>query len=247
MRLSTICLPVFLATVTVGIAHANIVTNGDFSAVSGGISAPTQFGSGYSAGNFITGWTGNNGYEIWYPNATAASTVNAAGQYSGSGKEKLYGTISAPPSGSAFVGLDGDSTIANVQASIRQTLTGLTAGDLYNVSFDWGGTQLQSRSGATTEYLTVSLGSNSQNTQVLNNASGGFTGWFSHTFQFVADSSSSVLNFLSVGTPGGLPPVAVLTNVSVTHAVPEPSSLGLFGLGLLGLGWAARRRLGGRG
>lgn len=241
MRLSTICMSMFLAAVSVGIAHANLVTNGDFSQTTGGINTPTQFGSSYTAGDFVKGWSGNNGYGIWYPNVSQAINVNAAGQYSGTGNEKLYGTIIAPPHTTAFVGLDGEQT-NGVQASIGQTLNGLTIGATYNVSFDWGGTQLQSRTGDTTEFLQVSLGSDTQNTSTLSNSSEGFTGWFSTSLQFVADNTSAFLNFLSVGTPTGLPPVAVLANVSVTQAVPEPSALFLFGSGLLGLGLMARRR-----
>lgn len=241
MRLSTICMSMFLAAVSVGIAHANLIVNGDFSQTTGGINTPTQFGTSYSAGQFVTGWIGNNGYGIWYPDVSQAINVNAAGQYSGSGNEKLYGTITAPPHTTAFVGLDGEQS-NGVQASIGQTLNGLTVGATYNVSFDWGATQLQSRTGNTTEFLQVSLGGDTQNTSTVSNLSGGFNGWFSTTLQFVADNTSAFLNFLSVGTPTGLPPVAVLTNVSVTQAVPEPSSLLLFGSGLLGLGLIARRR-----
>ena len=117
----------------------------------------------------------------------------------------------------------------------------LTVGSTYQVSFNWAGAQMQSRHGATTEYLAVSLGSQTQNTAVLNNASQGFTGWQTATLDFVASSTSETLKFLSVGTPNGLPPMALLTNVSATD-VPEPGSLALLGGGLVGLGLVLRRR-----
>lgn len=64
----------------------------------------------------------------------------------------------------------------------------------------------------------------------------GWSGWMHESFTFTADSASSVLSFLSIGTPQNLPPFAVLTGVSMTRNVPEPPELALFGFGLLGLG-----------
>lgn len=252
MQLKTLCIAALLTAGSVGIACAspvNIVQNGDFSQTTNGTSVPTQFGdgsgNGFTAQQFIKYWTGNNGYEIWYPNATAAQNVNAIGEWTSTGKEKLYGPIAPPPNNTmTFVGLDGDQT-NGVQSSIGQTLTGLAIGATYTVSFDWAAAQLQSRTGATTESLQVSFGDQSQTTAVMNNPSESFTGWFSASFDFVANSTSAFLNFLSIGTPNGLPPVALLTNVSVTQGVPEPPVLALFGGGLFGLGLLtvfARRR-----
>jgi hypothetical protein len=73
----------------------------------------------------------------------------------------------------------------------------------------------------------------------------GWKDWMYESFTFTADSTSSVLSFLSIGTPTALPPFAVLTGVSMTKNVPDPSVLGMFGGGLLGLGMLtliARRR-----
>ncbi|MEO9088696.1 MAG: hypothetical protein ABI247_00010 [Rhodanobacter sp.] len=237
-----------LAVGVVGMAQATaveVVTNGDFATTSPDVTVPTQFGTSYG-GQFITGWVGNNGYQIWYPNANDAVTKNAIGQYTGTGKEKLYGPIAAPPKGTmTFVGLDGDQT-PGIQSSIGQQLTGLTIGATYTVSFDWATAQLQSRTGVTTESLEVFFGGlASQSTSVVSNPSEGSTAWQSTSFQFVSDSTSAFLNFISVGLPVGLPPMALLTNVSVTRNVPEPPALAMFGGGLLGLGlliMVARRR-----
>ncbi|HEX5354149.1 MAG TPA: hypothetical protein VFW60_08725 [Rhodanobacteraceae bacterium] len=257
MRLSTLCAAALLAAGSIGFASAttiDVIHNGDFSQTNNGTSVPTQFGTGsggtFTAQQFITDWTGNDGYEIWYPTQSAATSDDAYsvwGQGSGrdTGKEMLWGPIPAPNGTLTFVGLDGDQA-TGVQSSIKQQLTGLTVGSSYTVSFDWGAAQLQSRTGATQSSLLVSFGDHFHySTGFIDNPSGAFTGWNTSSFNFVADSTSDWLTFLAIGTPSGYPPVSLLTNVSVTHNVPEPPALAMFGLGLLGLGLLtvfARRR-----
>jgi len=68
-----------------------------------------------------------------------------------------------------------------------------------------------------------------------------FTGWKNGHFQFQATSTSQTLSFLSVGTPFGLPPIAVLDGVSLT-AVPEPTTWAMMLLGFGGIGAMIRRR-----
>lgn len=60
----------------------------------------------------------------------------------------------------------------------------------------------------------------------------------------MTDSTTAILTFLGQGTGLGLPPFALLSDVSLT-AVPEPSVLATFRGGLLALGLLAlytRRR-----
>jgi hypothetical protein len=226
---------------------APLVSNGGFET---GFVQNTEFGSAYSSGAGPTGWSGA-GYALYY-NGSSATTLSAAGQYSGSttgiGSEMLWssGGIFAT-AGNHFVALDGDSGIAGVQASIWQTIGGLTVGDTYSVAFNWGAAQLQSRTGGTTDTLKVTFGGSTLTTSTLTDASKGFVDGGPVTMSFVASATSQVLTFLSVGTPTGLPPIALLDNVSVTnttvHAtVPEPASLALVltGMGMAGL--VGRRR-----
>ena len=236
--------PAFATPVT------NLIVNGDFSVVSGGINSPTQFGlqASVDPNQFIVGWTGNNGYEIWYPSAQEAVTISANGENSYTGQEKLW-AASPPPSGAGtFIGLDG-STTPDVQGSISQGLTGLSIGGTYQVSFDWAGAQMQFKNGATTDSLAVSLGSQSKDLTALKNGSEGFTGWHPASLDFVASRSSETLTFLAVGSPSGLRAFSLLTDVSVTEVptnvsaqAPEPGSLALLGGGLIGLGLVLSRR-----
>ena len=216
-------------------AHAspNLVQNGDFTQSSYAMN--NQFGTGYG-GQGVTDWTGNGGYNLYFTSAAAATTISANSQYGG-GHEDLYGPLPNSPTGGAFVALDGDPA---VQGGISEMVTGLKVGDTYQLSFSWGAGQVQSRSGATTEQLKASLGGQSYLTNIVSNPSQSFTGWFTTTFDYTATSTSELLSFLSLGTPGGLPPIATLDGVSLVD-VPEPMSFGLFGLGVASL-FLLRRR-----
>jgi hypothetical protein len=231
-----------LAAAVPGAANAglNLVQNGNFS-LTGGISQNTEFGADAPAGNFLPDWTSasNSAYNIlWFPGTQ--STVNAYTTYSNTGKEKLYGTTTNPPSGDNFISLDGDPTLAG---AVTQSISGLVPNSLYQVDFTWGAGQLQSKTGATTNSIEVSLGAQNQFTNTVSNVSGGFKGWYYASFNFVATATTETLSFLSQGSPTGLPPVALLTDISLTQ-VPEPAAIGLFGVGLAALGvvrWKARK------
>lgn len=243
-----------------GIASANpveLITNGNFSATTPTEAGPWQVGSlgggngsmyGGSAcsyGSFgIDGWTAGAGYQIWYPNAEAASSTEPCVRedWSNSETQKLV-TITAPPTGAgftSFIGMDGIAT-PTPHGSISQTVAALTAGQTYKLSFWWGNTQLQNRFGSTTEQLAVSFGGSTQYTAIsaLNPPSGthdnDWSGWNFVSMYFTPNTASSTLTFLSLGTPDSLPPFALLGGVSMVKA-PEPPELALFGLGLFGLG-----------
>lgn len=252
-----------LACGTFGLANAtpvDLITNGTFADTLPAQSTPTQFGPSSGScnigsrtwgGQFIDGWSGrgNNGYEIWYPSAGAASTVQACTTWGNTGNQLLPAAVTAPPAESgatAFVGLDGASSY---RAGVSQLVSGLVAGQRYVVNFWWASTQEMSETGATTEQLAVSLGDTAYDGQKFTTATNsidthGWSGWVPVSFTFTATSASEYLSFLSVGTPGSLPPFGLLTGVSM-YAVPEPPQLGLFGLGVLGVGVltvVARRR-----
>ncbi len=231
MRFTTLALALAAAAGLAASAQAyNAVVNGGFESTTNGLG---QFDNNTSA----TGWT-SNGYNFIFGSDPGATVQ---GQYGGL---SLYapsnGTnngFTASPDGGNFVGADGAFSVAPVQ----QTITGLTAGHAYTVSFYWGGAQQTGFTGTNTEQWEVSLGNGpSQFTSVYTNPTAGFSGWFHEAFTFTADSSTQVLSFLAHGTPEGVPPFSVLDGVSLN--VPEPATWAMMiaGFGLVGL--AARRR-----
>jgi hypothetical protein len=142
------------------------------------------------------------------------------------------------PDGGNMIADDGDP---NYTAPLFQTIAGLTAGQTYDLTFWQAADQQSGDRAATTEQWAVSLGSDTQDSTLMNTPGGQFNPWNQQSLAFVATSTSELLNFLALGTPSGEPPVVLLADVSLTQ-VPEPVTLTLLGTGLVGLVAVRRRR-----
>jgi hypothetical protein len=205
-----------LLTLTLGASAQNLVTNGDFELTTNGPNK--QLGNNTNA----TGWT-TSGYNFLFAPGAADTTgaVGASGSLSlwGSNNGGAVTLPSSSPSGGNYVAADGAYEVG----PLNQTINGLIIGNSYEVSFYWAAAQQQSFNGATTEQWKVSLGSQTHSTEIYHLPNHGFSGWMQETFTFTATATSSVLSFLAIGTPDGLPPFSLLDGVSM-HAVPEPSA-----------------------
>jgi hypothetical protein len=111
------------------------------------------------------------------------------------------------------------------------------------VSFWFAGAQQLNFGGAThSKFLDVSLGGETQRTEALAGPEGSFQAWRKVAMTFTAASTTETLSFLAHGQPNGLPPLVLLDGVSMTSAVPEPTTWAMLITGFALVGAASRRR-----
>jgi hypothetical protein len=216
-----------LAALTCATARANLVTNGGFDFYTG--SAPKD----YFTNVLPTDWAGGFFDTIDAPGT--ADDVSAPGL-------PVYGPFPATsPQGGNFV--QSDST-PGLSLPITQTISGLTAGLSYNLSFYQAAGQELYGTGATTDQWQVSLGASTQNSSLMSIPQGGIFPWTSQSMTFTASSASEVLSFIAIGT-GGVPPQIFLDGVDMEANVPEPVAAQLLaGIGVLTGIIKLRRRFG---
>jgi hypothetical protein len=164
-----------------------------------------------------------NGYGTTFMWGKGTSTTVASGNNGGTT------TITAPPLGGNIIAADAIYQVG----AIKQTITGLTIGNTYKLTFYWAGAQQQGTGfdSATTENWTVSMGTGNVagnfTTASVPNAAHGFTGWMQQTFYFYAGATSEVLSFTAGGGPACEPPFALLADVDL-EIVPDVSNWMIF-------------------
>jgi hypothetical protein len=227
----------------------NLITNGSFSSTN---LNKTDVQIGYDNGS-VDGWvSGSVGTPLVaalkYNFIVGPGTIDTTGvltkygtQLTLCGSNNTPGAIVLPsssPDGGNYLALDGAFEVG----PISQQINGLTIGNSYNLSFYMAAGQqfgaLYDAPGGLTEKLEVSLGTQTLTTPTLSYVNHGFSNWSKIDLTFTATSVNPILSFLSVGTPDGQPPFALLDSVSL-EAVPEPSTC-LIGTMLFG-GLAFRR------
>jgi len=223
-------------------ASTNLVSNGDFEITSAG-NGLLDFNT------VVSGWTNSNATASWgethqaYNFVYGAGTADTTGANGWDGNVTLWGTVTNSPTGGNVIGGDANYTYTG---AFFQTVSGLTAGTDYTLSFDWAQGQQTGYYGDTTSGWNVTFGSETGTTGTPSLASQSFAGWTHFTQIFTATSNSQLLSFLATGGPNGLPPFALLDGVSLTPppppSVPVPAALPLMASGLIGLFGLRRRK-----
>lgn len=240
-------------------AAVQFVTNGDFTELSNGLgklnvdTVATGWTNGYYsdhhyAYNFVytDGNISDDGVHFW----TASNIQN--------GDTNTWNGLTASGVGN-FVALDG----AYQTGPLAQTISNLTVGVTYTLSFNYAFAQQHGFNGETWQDLTASIGSLSVTlpspfsdctggdgdgqtcTGGYDLPSHGFSGWATYTTSIIATSTTETLSFLADGSKA-VPPFALLSDVSVLGpSTPEASTWEMMLAGFAGLsflGYRARRK-----
>lgn len=232
-----------VAALGANVAHANLITNGNFEQTTGSANKQLSNVAGTSGRTTLVGWTSGNasnggGYNFVLDSSIATTSASALQLYGGNN-----GFTASKDGVNVFA-----SDPAYYPATLSQTVSGLTIGTSYTLTFDYALGQQVNYTGANSDYWQVGFGNDTLNSSVLSIAQGGFSGWQTATMTFTATAASEALTFLAKTSSPGQPPFMLLDGVTLdATTVPEPSTLSLMlgGIGLAGmLAWRRRAKRG---
>lgn len=227
-----------LATFPASSNAANLIANGDFASLTNGLGQLiTSAGSAVNGDTTATGWSVSGlsfvmhaaDQLVWSQYAVGGShlTFSLADRSNTNGSVSANHWNGAAANGGNFLALDGYYPGATGVAS--QTVSGLTVGQSYRLSFYYAFAQQYNYSGASPQYLAVSFGgAKLMTTPNYLLPSQGFSGWTLVTETVTATSASEVLSFAAHTQWAAYPPFALVSNVSLI-AAPGPEA----GVGLL--------------
>jgi hypothetical protein len=229
-------------------AHANLLVNGSFENASPGLGQPGSGGRslqpGASSASYVAGWTAIAPFGVDNPNPNA----NIA--WLGSTSLTDYGLQAE--AGNDFIDLTG-YTDSSPYAGIQQTVTGLSAGGQYALTF-YVGTGFGSGRDAYAGPASVSVLATSPVPVIFVSQSfsaPASAAWTLETYDFTAAASTVTISIYGQFSGGGqyigldnadLEAASVVVVTPPAGTVPEPAGLSLFGLGATALALGRRRR-----
>jgi choice-of-anchor C domain-containing protein len=193
------------------------------------VGAQSAYAVTITNGGFEDPIVGGN-YSTYGPAAEGASSLTGWG-IDGAGIDHI-GSYWNAQSGNQSVDLNGSGI-----GGIFQTITGLTDGQEYTVSFYVAATP-----GYGTQTINVGFGSTNQSVTLTDTGTVGAMNWALQTIKFIAGASgTALLSFTGTGNPNNNAAGMALDSVSIA-ATPIPGALLLFGSALGGMGFLGYRR-----